>query len=216
MLKTGTRHILIHHCCSPNGQSFFCVMAMVSVNVSQLLLAGLGTVREFDFSEPLADPSGDLHLRGPISGHARLTRTPEGILVHTEHAGTVVLECARCLEDALTSVEGVFDEEFLPATDIRTGLPVHIPGQDEQPLIDEHHELDLDETLRQSILTSLPLRPLCSAACPGLCTLCGQRLDTPHAPHPELTQHSQDEDAASTAANPFARLAVLLRSDQER
>jgi uncharacterized protein len=190
-------------------------MAMVSVNVSQLLLAGLGTVREFDFSEPLPDPSGELHLRGPISGHARLIRTPEGILVHSEHAGVVVLECARCLEDALTSVEGVFDEEFLPAVDIRTGLPIHIPGQDEQPLIDEHHELDLDETLRQSILTMLPLRPLCSATCPGLCALCGQRLDGPHQPHPEVTQHDGD-DASVTAASPFARLAVLLRADQER
>jgi uncharacterized protein len=189
---------------------------MVSVNVSQLLLAGLGTVREFDFSEPLADPDGELHLRGPISGHARLTRTPEGILVHSEHAGTVSLECARCLEEALTTVEGVFDEEFLPGIDIRTGLPLHVPGQDEQPLIDEHHELDLDETLRQSILTSLPLRPLCSATCPGLCEVCGQRLDAPHQSHPEATQDDEDDNASITAAGPFARLAVLLRGDQER
>ncbi|MDQ6670986.1 MAG: DUF177 domain-containing protein [Chloroflexota bacterium] len=189
---------------------------MVSVNVSQLLLAQLGTVREFDFSEPLADPAGDLHLRGPISGHARLTRTHEGILVHSEHAGVVVLECARCLEEALTSVEGVFDEEFLPAIDIRTGLPRNIPGQDEQPRIDEHHELDLDETLRQSILTSLPLRPLCSAACPGLCTSCGQRLESSHQPHPEVTQQDDQDDASITEASPFARLAVLLRADQER
>jgi uncharacterized metal-binding protein YceD (DUF177 family) len=191
-------------------------MAMVSVNVSQLLLAGLGTVREFDFSEPLADPNGELHLRGPISGHARLIRTPEGILVHSEHAGVVSLECARCLEEALLEVEGVFDEEFLPGIDIRTGLPLHVPGQDEQPLIDEHHELDLDEILRQNILTSLPLRPLCSAACPGLCTECGQRLEAPHQPHPETTLDDDDTDASIAAASPFARLAVLLRADQER
>ncbi|MGI9147914.1 MAG: YceD family protein [Chloroflexota bacterium] len=187
----------------------------MSINVSQLLLAGLGTAREFDFCEPLFDPDGELHLRGPISGRARLTRTPDGILVHSEHAGVVVLECARCLEETLTPVDGVFDEEFLPALDIRTGLPIHVSGQDEQPLIDEHHELDLDETLRQSILTSLPLRPLCSAACPGLCTLCGQRLDGPHQPHPEATQ-LEDDDASVTATSPFARLAVLLRADQER
>src|ERR1700736_2982399 len=87
--------------------AFFYVMPMVSVNVSQLLLAGLGTVREFDFFEPLADPAGELHLRGPIRGHAKLTRTPEGILVHSEHAGIAMLECARCLEEALTSFEGV-------------------------------------------------------------------------------------------------------------
>jgi len=189
---------------------------MVSVNVSQLLLAGLGTVREFDFSEPLADPHGELHLRGPISGHARLIRTPEGILVHSEHAGTVSLECARCLEEALTNVEGVFDQEFLPGTDIRTGLPLHVPGQDEQPLIDEHHELDLDEVLRQSILTSLPLRPLCAAACPGLCSFCGQRLDSPHQPHPEAILDNDDNSASIAAASPFARLAVLLRADEDR
>jgi uncharacterized protein len=189
---------------------------MVSVNVSQLLLAGLGTVREFDFSEPLADPDGELHLRGPISGHARLIRTPEGIRVHSEHARTVSRECARCLEEAVTEVRGVFDEEFLPGIDIRTGLPLHVPGQDEQPLIDEHHELDLNETLRQSILTSLPLRPLCSAACPGLCTFCGQRLDGPHQPHPEETPHDDEDDASISPAGPFARLAVLLRADQER
>jgi len=189
---------------------------MVSLNVSQLLLAGLGTVREFDFSEPLADPEGELHLRGPISGHARLTRTPEGILVHSEHAGIVSLECARCLEEALTAVEGVFDEEFLPGIDIRTGLPIHVPGQDEQPLIDEHHELHLDEILRQSILTSLPIRPLCAPGCPGLCAYCGQRLEGPHPAHPEVTNDDDEGNASLAAASPFARLAVLLRADQER
>jgi uncharacterized protein len=191
-------------------------MPMVSVNVSQLLLAGLGTIRELDFSEPLPDPNGELHLRGPVSGHARLIRTPEGILVHSEHAGVVSLECARCLEEAVTAVKAVFDEEFLPGIDIRTGLPIHVPGQDEQPLIDEHHELNLDEVLRQSILTSLPIRPLCTPACPGLCSFCGQRLDGPHQPHPEVTNDDDEDNASLAAASPFARLAVLLRADQER
>ena len=43
---------------------------MVAVNVSQLLLEGPGAVRQFDFCEPFPDPAGELHLRGPISGHA--------------------------------------------------------------------------------------------------------------------------------------------------
>jgi uncharacterized protein len=175
---------------------------------------GPGAVREFDFSEPFPDPSHELHLRGPIAGHARLMRTSEGILAHSNYHASVSLECARCLEEAIAQVEGELDEEFLPSTDVRTGLPVDFPGTaDDQPLIDEHHEIDLDEILRQNILTNLPLRPLCDLACPGLCSECGERLGPQHRPH---TESEQQEQTASDPANPFARLAVLLHNDEER
>jgi uncharacterized protein len=188
---------------------------MVSVNVSQLLLMGPGAVREFDFSEPFPDPEGELHLRGPIRGHARLTRTSEGILAHSDYHVHVSLECARCLEEADAEVDGELDEEFLPTTDVRTGLPVdlHHPDQDEKPLIDQHHEINLDEVLRQNILTSLPLRPLCEATCPGLCPTCGERLSPQHPAHPDAPL---EDEAPGNLSSPFARLAVLLHNDEER
>ncbi|MBV9170009.1 MAG: DUF177 domain-containing protein [Chloroflexi bacterium] len=181
---------------------------MVSVNVAQLLLSPLGTTRDFDFREGLPDPDGDLHLRGPVSGHAHLIRTSDGILVHTDHRAPVTLECSRCLDEVKGIVEGTLDEEFLPTTDVHTGVPVAFEGEDDQPRINEHHEIDLDEVLRQDILTNLPLHPLCDTACPGLCETCGQRLDQAHTPHE--TEPPVDE------SSPFARLAVLLsNSDTE-
>jgi len=190
---------------------------MVAVNVSQLLLEGPGAVRDFDFSEPLPDPAGELHLNGPISGYARLTRTSEGILAHASYEASVKLECARCLEEAIAEVEGELDEKFLPTTDIRTGLPVEVPPgvPDEQPTINEHHEIDLDEILRQNILTSLPLQPLCEAACPGLCPTCGERLGSTHRGHPQSAD-DEEEEVPINPASPFARLAVLLHDDEER
>jgi uncharacterized protein len=188
---------------------------MVSFNVSQLLLMGPGTVREFDFREPFPDPAHELHLRGPISGHARLTRTSEGILAHSDYHANVVLECARCLDETTARVDGALDEEFLPITDVRTGLSVKLPDgtQDDQPLIDEHHEINLNEILRQNILTSLPLQPLCEAACPGLCPECGERLGASHPTHPAAA----DDEAAEPVdpSSPFAQLAVLLHDDEE-
>ena len=190
---------------------------MVSVNVSQLLLLGPGATRDFDFSEPLPDPSHELHLDGPIHGHVHLTRTSEGILVHSEHAAHVLLECARCLEDATTEVQGELDEEFFPSTDIRTGLPLQAPERDEDALlIDEHHEINLDEILRQNILTNLPLQPLCDTACPGLCTTCGERLDARHRAHDGDDNDTDDQEQPVDPTSPFARLAVLLRNDDER
>lgn len=193
------------------GRHFVCV-PMVSVNVSQLLLMGPGAVREFEFCEPFPDPAGELHLRGPIQGHARLTRTSEGILAHSEYHASVNLECARCLDDTVAEVSGELDEEFLPSTDIRTGLPMHVPAgvEDDQSFINQHHEIDLDEVLRQNILTSLPIQPLCEAACPGLCEVCGERLGSRHREHPETR-----EEAPVDPASPFARLAVLLEDDND-
>jgi len=175
---------------------------------------GPGARREFDFSEPFPDPAGELHLNGPIEGNARLTRTSEGILAHTDYHASVRLECARCLEEAFADVEGELDEEFLPSTDIHTGLPVHLPAVlDDQQFINEHHEIDLDEVLRQNILTNLPLRPLCEARCPGLCADCGERLDSHHRPHP----HSKaEEEAPVDPRSPFAQLAALLNEEEER
>jgi len=188
---------------------------MVSFNVSQLLLMGPGAVRQFDFREPFPDRANELHLRGPITGHARLTRTSEGVLAHSDYHANVVVECARCLNEMTTRVDGALDEEFLPMTDVRTGMSVKLPDgtEDDQPLIDEHHEINLNEVLRQNILTNLPIQPLCEAACPGLCPDCGERLGAAHATHPAASTEEPSEPV--DPSSPFARLAVLLHDDEE-
>jgi uncharacterized metal-binding protein YceD (DUF177 family) len=84
--------------------------------------------------------------------------------------------------------------------------------EDDTPRINEHHEIDLDEVLRQNILTNLPLAPLCEAACPGLCPTCGERLGAQHSDHP---QPEADETPPVDPTSPFARLATLLNEDQE-
>jgi uncharacterized protein len=184
--------------------------AMVSVNVAQLLQEAPGSVREFEFSDSLASAAHDVPLRGAVTGRARLTRTNDGILVHVEHVAPVLLECSRCLNEVHGRVRGALDDEFLPSVDLRTGVPLAGPsGEEDQPRIDEHHEIDLDEVLRQNILTNLPLQPLCEATCPGLCAQCGERLDRTHTAHAETPQEEPVDPAS-----PFAQLAVLL-SDAE-
>ena len=67
-------------------------------------------VYEFDFADRVRAVSNELRLGGPIRGHARLMRTSEGILVHSEHVAPVTLECARCLDDVRVVLRGAFDE----------------------------------------------------------------------------------------------------------
>jgi uncharacterized metal-binding protein YceD (DUF177 family) len=188
---------------------------MVSINVARLLQSAPGSVRDVDFSELLPDPSPDIHLLGPVSGRARLTLTSRGVLVLANLHAVVALECARCLDDVPTEISGVVEEEFVPSTDVRSGLPT-APDPDlvhaQTPRIDEHHEINLDEPLRQTLLTDTPLRVLCDTACPGLCPECGLRLDTEHEAHAE----AEATPDVSGSASPFAALAELLAEDSPR
>lgn len=190
---------------------------MVAINVAQFLQDLPGSTRDVPFSERLPDPSDELQLRRPVKGHAHLTLTSRGVLVHADFATVVHTECSRCLTDLQVPVRADFDEEFLAPLDIHTGAPK--PALEEEAadedasIIDEHHVIDLDDLIRQAIITNLPLRPLCDAACPGLCPVCGERLDPGHPTHPE-----QDEPAEAPPVEtdgPFAKLAVLLTNDQD-
>lgn len=184
---------------------------MVSFNVAQLLKASAGERRTFSFSEPIVDPSGELIFRAPVKGTVRLLRTSAGILTRADYAAAVQQQCARCVDDVVVTIDGSIEEEFLPSHDVRTGTPiVEEIGDADQLHVDGSHEINLDDLLRQSILTSLPFRPLCDAACPGLCASCGKRLDAGHRPHPD---EAVPPDAAQDhAQRPFARLAEMLRS----
>ena len=48
----------------------------------------------------------------------------------------------------------------------------------------DHHELDLETAVREAILLAEPIAPLCRPDCPGLCLVCGERLDEGAHDHP--------------------------------
>jgi uncharacterized protein len=95
----------------------------------------------------------------------RLEAVVEGVLVSGEARVTLVGECARCLGPVATSVAAPVQE-----------LYTYEPTDGEQPVIADEL-IDLEPTIRDAVLLSLPLSPLCRDDCPGLCATCGARLD---------------------------------------
>ena len=41
-------------------------------------------------------------------------------------------------------------------------------------MLNEAHEVDLTEPVRQSVLLEIPMKPLCRPDCAGLCPHCGK------------------------------------------
>jgi uncharacterized protein len=142
----------------------------LSFNVAQLLRDPEGATRTFEIEgETLALSDDSTQLAKNLSGKAKLTRVRHEILVQGKFEADVNIECMRCLNEFDTQVEVEVEDQYRPSIDVITGLPVAEDETDEGTLvIDQNHILDLGEALRQQILVSLPMYPLCSEDCPGL------------------------------------------------
>lgn len=153
-------------------------------NVSGLLADDPGADRVHPLSGVTIDLGEDLRLAGPIEGRVRLLRTNRGILAHADLRTALDLECSRCLRDIILPVEVRLQEEFLPSLDLATGRPLPTDDEPDVARLTDHHELDLETPVREAIQLAEPIAPLCSADCPGLCIVCGLRLDEGAHDHP--------------------------------
>ncbi len=137
------------------------------VNVAQLLKEPVGATRIADVHlERLAlDESS---VATDVDATVRLTRVIEGILADGKMSGKIELECVRCLELFTLEFAGEFEADFRPSVDVRTGVPLYVPEHEDIFVIDNNHELDLDELLRQIAIVSLPMQALCREDCPGI------------------------------------------------
>jgi uncharacterized protein len=176
---------------------------MVAVHVAQLLQAPVGTQRAVEFVEPASDLADDLGLTGTLAGRAKLVRTTHGVLVECTYRVEVERECARCLGIARPTIDSRFSHEFLPTTNVRTGLPETVVGDPDEPRIGADHILDLSEAIRQDIVIMQPLQPLCRPECAGLCPQCGQELNDAPCEH-GLEAHGSSDTG-------LGRLGELLK-----
>ncbi|MCT2594296.1 DUF177 domain-containing protein [Streptomyces sp. N2-109] len=119
----------------------------------------------------------------------RLESVMEGVLVTGTASAPLRGECVRCLEPLEQRCEAEFQELFsYPDADDRS-RPVAEPGDDaeeEDTFFLEADLFDLEPVLRDAVVLSLPLQPVCREDCPGLCPECGVRLaDDPDHRHDE-------------------------------
>ncbi|SDE18605.1 uncharacterized protein SAMN05660485_00086 [Blastococcus fimeti] len=135
-----------------------------------------GALQELDRTVPAPEgwkveligvPTGaDVHLR------LRLESVMEGVLVTGEIEAPLVGSCARCLEPIEDSITVDVQELFA-----YEGSTTEATSEEDEVRLVEGDFLDLEPLARDTIVLSLPLSPVCSEDCSGLCVDCGLRLD---------------------------------------
>ncbi|ARZ67644.1 YceD family protein [Streptomyces sp. HU2014] len=118
----------------------------------------------------------------------RLESVMEGVLVTGTARAPLTGECVRCLEPLERELDADFQEMYsYPDADARSRLAAtddDAEEDEEDTLFLEDDMIDLEPVLRDAVVLSLPLQPVCQEDCPGLCSECGARLaDDPDHHH---------------------------------
>jgi uncharacterized protein len=146
-------------------------------NVAQLMKSPVGSSTTADIDDELVQLDSDLKIISPLTGHVRMRRVNQGLLLDGWVDLTLELQCTRCLKQFEQLMHIPFDERFHPTVDVVTGTPLPPIDEEDIFLIDGHHQIDLTEAVRQRVLLAIPMVTLCSEDCAGLCAQCGHDLN---------------------------------------
>ncbi len=121
----------------------------------------------------------------PVRIDGRMESVHEGVLASGSVEAEATGVCVRCLDDVTYDVDVTFQELFAYPDRAAHHREVDVdhdgPEQDREL---EDDQMDLEDVIRDAVVTALPFQPVCRDDCPGLCPECGARLaDDPDHQH---------------------------------
>jgi uncharacterized protein len=90
---------------------------------------------------------------------------------------TLELPCSRCVEPFPLPVDAPFDLRYQPQS-ANAGDGEHEVHEDDlTTAYYANDEIDLEQLMKEQFQLAMPMKPLCSEACRGLCPQCGTNLN---------------------------------------
>lgn len=127
---------------------------------------------QFAAEEALLHDAGEgIGPRGPVEVACRAEHEGSGLRVVGEVRAHLQLVCARCLEPFDFPVDSRFDVTYSRVVPVED--EVELDGRELTVCHLEGDTVDLGELAREQVLLEVPMAPLCSPDCRGLCPRCG-------------------------------------------
>lgn len=131
-------------------------------------------------------PDDDYRVAAPVELCMDVEKAGGDAYRATGRASTRLgLECGRCLEPFEIPIESNFELRYVPALENAGEGEREVAEDDLTTAFYREGALDVIELLREQFQLTLPMKPLCTEACKGLCPECGtnlNRTDCGHAP----------------------------------
>jgi uncharacterized protein len=143
---------------------------------------------DLEILEPLGVPLVAIPAGDVIEVDMRLESVTEGVLLSADIYAVAKGECIRCLDPVEITVERKIQElyRYEPTNEKGGKRKKHSLRSDSSDEVDldavdelwlEGNEMNLEIPIRDAVVLDLPVNPLCSENCLGLCPDCGEKWE---------------------------------------
>lgn len=139
---------------------FIGVIIKLYINLSDLKEIGSKRSVNLDLDFPdLEFVEREIKIKDSIKLDLDIYHTSNSFVVEGKLETELILNCSRCLQEYSSNLELDISEEVLKSE------------------MEDIEELYLDDIIVDNIILALPMKPLCSDQCSGICSQCGQNLN---------------------------------------
>ena len=157
-------------------------MASLDMNLRDIPPEGLRYVIRVHRAD-LELGEGDPEFQGPLQFTAKIHAAEHESWVDGDLQGVLLQDCVRCLE-VFTHVAGIHVSACYRSQDFVQTKGTRLKEQHTERHRDDpdsylilNNRFNLGEMLRDQLILSVPIQPLCKEHCQGLCQACGQNLN---------------------------------------
>ena len=130
------------------------------------LLESVGKSLKIDETETVSYPDDNLVLSSPVKFVRTFVNSGNSIILNGKVSTNVNLDCARCLKEFDSPFELDIDEEYtLDQEKFWVNNERELKEEDFCFQIGADKTINLSEIIRQNMIASLPIKPLCSVNC---------------------------------------------------
>lgn len=146
----------------------------ITINVSELISFEKDKIfikKDYPL-KPIIYAGEEIPFLYPLKTDLTLLRIKSGILLGGKINAKVELACSRCLKKFSFKIEAEVRETF--------AFPENMHLFEEEEAVKEislDKTIDIEPSIREMIILSIPIKPLCDPECKGLCPVCGTDLN---------------------------------------
>jgi len=128
-------------------------------------------------SASLIDLGLEYEIPKPIIATIDIERVKDGGVAKGHIKFSIKQVCSLCLENFVSDITSSFEIQFKPALAESEREETELEEEDLDIVYIKGSEIDLFDLIREQVFLSLPIKPVCSSECLGLCPQCGANLN---------------------------------------